>query len=204
MTISVTRALAELKTLDDRIQKAAGNGYILLTVGGKVVGTQRSKEEVEKSIKESYQSFNDLVSRRNKLKSAIVKSNAQTSVVIGSKEFTVAEAIERKNSINLEQLLVNSLVNQYRQAASQVEKTNLDANNRLNQMLEVNLGKDRKTSEEDYDAIAKPFMAKNEAKLVDPLQLETLVVSLQKEIDDFKLNVDFALSESNALTQIDV
>ncbi len=204
MTISVTRALAELKTLDDRIQKAAGNGYILLTVGGKVVGTQRSKEEVEKSIKESYQSFNDLVSRRNKLKSAIVKSNAQTSVVIGSKEFTVAEAIERKNSINLEQLLVNSLVNQYRQAASQVEKTNLDANNRLNQMLEVNLGKDRKTSEEDYDAIAKPFMAKNEAKLVDPLQLETLVVNLQKEIDDFKLNVDFALSESNALTQIDV
>lgn len=204
MTISVTRALAELKTLDDRIQKAAGNGYIILTVGGKVVGTQRSKEEVEKSIKESYQSFNDLVSRRNKLKSAIVKSNAQTSVLIGGKEFTVAEAIERKNSINLEQLLVNSLVNQYRQAASQVEKTNLDANNRLNQMVEVNLGKDRKTSEEDYDAIAKPFMAKNEAKLVDPLQLETLVVSLQKEIDDFKLNVDFALSESNALTQIDV
>ena len=170
MTISVTRALAELKTLDDRISKAANNGYIAMTVGGKVVGTNRTQDEVEKAVKESYQSFNDLVTRRNKLKCAIVKSNAETKVKIGDKELTVAEAIERKNSIVFEEQMIQSLSVQLRQATAQVEKVNAEANQRLNQMLEVNLGKDRKTSEEDYEAISKPFMAKNEAKLVDPLK----------------------------------
>ena len=204
MTISVTRALAELKTLDDRISKAANNGYIAMTVGGKVVGTNRTQDEVEKAVKESYQSFNDLVTRRNKLKCAIVKSNAETKVKIGDKELTVAEAIERKNSIVFEEQMIQSLSVQLRQATAQVEKVNAEANQRLNQMLEVNLGKDRKTSEEDYEAISKPFMAKNEAKLVDPLKLEELVQKLQVSVDDFKLNVDFALSEVNALTQIEV
>lgn len=204
MTISVTRALAELKTLDDRITKATQHGYVVITVGGKVVGTARTQDDVENAIKNQYQSFTDLVSRRNKLKCAIVKSNAETKVQVGDKEMTVAEAIERKNSVQFEQQMINSLAQQFRGAAAQVEKTNTDANNRLNQMLEVNLGKDRKTSEEDFEAIAKPFMAKNEAKLVDPLKLEELVEKLQADVDDFKLNVDFALSEVNALTKLDV
>ena len=157
---------------------------------------------MEKAIKEQYQTFGDLVTRRNRLKCAIVKSNAETKVKIGEKDMTVAEAIERKNSIGYEQQMINSLVTQFRQATAQVEKTNSDANQRLNQMLEVNLGKDRKTSEEDFEAISKPFMAKNEAKIIDPLKIEELSQKLQSDVDDFKLNVDFALSESNALTQI--
>lgn len=201
-TISVTRALAELKTLDDRIQKQTNHGYVLLTIGGKVIGTSRTADDVEKAIKEQYQTFGDLVTRRNRLKCAIVKSNAETKVKIGEKDMTVAEAIERKNSIGYEQQMVNSLVTQFRQATAQVEKTNSDANQRLNQMLEVNLGKDRKTSEEDFESISKPFMAKNEAKIIDPLKIEELSQKLQSDVDDFKLNVDFALSESNALTQI--
>lgn len=201
-TISVTRALAEMKTLDDRIQKQTNHGYVSATVGGNVVGTSRTSAEVEKAIKEQYQTFGDLVDRRNRLKCAIVKSNADTKVKIGEREMTVAEAIERKNSIGYEQQMVNSLVTQFRQATAQVEKINSDANQRLNQMLEVNLGKDRKTSEEDFEAISKPFMAKNEAKIIDPLKIEDLSEKLQKDVDDFKLNVDFALSESNALTQI--
>ena len=193
--ISITRALAEIKTLDARIVKATNERYVEMSVGGSVVGSNRSEDETKEAIKQKFQSFTDLVKRRNALKCAIVSSNANTKVKIGDKEMLVAEAIERKNSIAFEEQMINNLRSQYRTAISKVESTNIQANQRLDQMIEVNLGKDRKASEDDYDVIAKPFMAKNEAKLIDPLDLEALVQQLQNDVDEFKLNVDFALSE---------
>ena len=41
-------------------------------------------------------------------------------------------------------------------------------------------------------------------KFVDPLSLETLVKQLETEVEDFKNNVDFALSESNSTTFIEI
>lgn len=202
--ISITRALAEIKTLDARIDKATNDRYVEMSVGGNVVGSNRSEDETKAAIKQKFQSFTDLVKRRNALKCAIVSSNANTKVKIGDKEMLVAEAIERKNSIAFEERMINNLRHQHRTAISKVESTNIQANQRLDQMIEVNLGKDRKASEDDYDVIAKPFMAKNEAKLIDPLDLEELVQQLQNDVDEFKLNVDFALSEINAVTKITV
>lgn len=202
--ISVTRALAELKTLDARIDKAIHERYVEMEVGGKVVGSNRSVDEIKDSIKQKFQSFTDLTKRRNALKCAIVSSNANTKVKIGNKEMFVSEAIERKNSIVVEEQMINSLRAQHRSVMGKVESINVQANQRLDQMIEVNLGKDRKTSGDEYDMIAKPFMSKNEAKLVDPLDLELLVQKLQEDVDEFKLNVDFALSEINAVTKITV
>ena len=202
--ISITRALAEIKTLDARIVKATNERYVEMSVGGSVVGSNRSEDETKAAIKQKFQSFTDLVKRRNALKCAIVSSNANTKVKIGDKEMLVAEAIERKNSIAFEEQMINNLRTQHRVAIGKVESTNIQANQRLDQMIEVNLGKDRKASADDYDAIAKPFMAKNEAKLIDPLDLEALVQQLQNDVDEFKLNVDFALSEINAVTKITV
>lgn len=202
--ISITRALAEIKTLDARIVKATNERYVEMSVGGSVVGSNRSEDETKAAIKQKFQSFTDLVKRRNALKCAIVSSNANTKVKIGDKEMLVAEAIERKNSIAFEEQMINNLRSQHRTAISKVESTNIQANQRLDQMIEVNLGKDRKASADDYDVIAKPFMAKNEAKLIDPLDLEALVQRLQNDVDEFKLNVDFALSEINAVTKITV
>lgn len=202
--ISITRALAEIKTLDARIVKATNERYVEMSVGGSVVGSNRSEDETKEAIKQKFQSFTDLVKRRNALKCAIVSSNANTKVKIGDKEMLVAEAIERKNSIAFEEQMINNLRSQYRTAIGKVESTNIQANQRLDQMIEVNLGKDRKASADDYDVIAKPFMAKNEAKLIDPLDLEALVQQLQNDVDEFKLNVDFALSEINAVTKITV
>lgn len=202
--ISITRALAEIKTLDARIVKATNERYVEMSVGGSVVGSNRSEDETKAAIKQKFQSFTDLVKRRNALKCAIVSSNANTKVKIGDKEMLVAEAIERKNSIAFEEQMINNLRSQHRTAISKVESTNIQANQRLDQMIEVNLGKDRKASADDYDVIAKPFMAKNEAKLIDPLDLEALVQQLQNDVDEFKLNVDFALSEINAVTKITV
>lgn len=202
--ISITRALAELKTLDDRITKATQGTYVMHSVGGKIQGSNLQEQEISEKVKGNFQSYKDLLDRRNKLKCAIVSSNAITKVMIGEVEMTVAEAIERKNSISFEEQMVASLINQYNKHVTYVEQLNVQANQRLNQLIETNLTKDRKVSEEEFEAISKPFMAKNEAKVFDPIGVAALVEQMQKSIEDFKLNVDFALSEINATTKIDV
>ena len=40
--------------------------------------------------------------------------------------------------------------------------------------------------------------------MIDPCKLSDKIKALEDEIEEFEANVDFALSESNALTQIEV
>lgn len=203
--ISITRALSELKTLDDRIDRLHQDAYVSVAVGGKLPKyPSYTIETLSTEMKASYQSFQDLLARRNKIKCALVVSNANTTVAIGEVSMTVAEAIERKNSIGKESAMIQVLTNQLNRTIQTIEQGNLEVKRRLDVMLESTFGKDRRPSEEDYKAVAKPFMDTNEVKIVDPLNLQSLIAQMQKSVDDFQLNVDVALSEVNARTEIEV
>ena len=40
------------------------------------------------------------------------------------------------------------------------------------------------------------------ALIIDPAQIDKIIADLETEIEDFSANIDFVLSESNAITQI--
>ncbi len=61
-----------------------------------------------------------------------------------------------------------------------------------------------KPTDEDVRAIVEPFIKRNAVTLVDPLNVEVLVENLQKEVDDFEVEVDAVLSETNAITIIEI
>ena len=48
------------------------------------------------------------------------------------------------------------------------------------------------------------FVKENSYSILDPLKLEEKIVKLEKEISDFEVNVDAALSVSNAVTSVTV
>ena len=107
--ISVTRALVELKRLDERIGKAISGGlFIARTVGRdtnkKVVGSSDSVAAVEKRIQGSFDKVTSLITNREKIKSALVMSNATTHVSIMGRNVTVAEAIELKSTVGFARL----------------------------------------------------------------------------------------------------
>lgn len=200
--ISVTRALAQVKSLNDRIQRGATAQFIAVSVGGKVTG-KNSLAEVEAGLKSNLQSVQDLIKARGELKSAIVKSNAVTLVNIAGKEMTVAEAIERKSSITFEVQLLTQLKVQQNQAIAQVERVNLGVQQSCEKLIQTALGREIKHTDDEAKAITGPFEEKNKAALVDANKLDDLIKQMQKDIDDFLLEVDFALSEVNAKTLID-
>lgn len=201
--ISVTRALAQKKALNDKIARATSVPFITVMTGGKHA-TGKSQAELETTLKASVQTVKDLIAQRKVLTSAIVRSNAVTEVTIAGQKLTVAEAIERKGSIEFEKSFLAQLKGQLAQVNANVERTNVDVQRRLEDLLKTAVGKDRKVDDSELKAITDPFRAQNEAKALDPNDVFKLVESLQSEIEAFELEVDFALSEVNATTLIEV
>lgn len=200
--ISVTRALAQVKQLNDRIARGISVPFITCATGGKHP-TGKPIAEIETTLTAQLQSVKALIEQRKALKSAIVQSNAVTQVTVAGETLTVAEAIERKGSIQLEKQLLGQLKGQLQQVNAAVERTNVEVQKRLEALLVTAVGKDRKVDDKELAAITDPFKAQNEAKAVDPNNITLVIEKLQDSIDAFELEVDFALSEINATTLIE-
>lgn len=201
--ISVTRALAECKVLNDRIERATRQSvFVTVTVGGKTTNGQ-PVQEASQNMVANLQQIKDLIARRQKVKSAIIVSNSQTSVVVNGVTMTVAEAIERKGSIDKERALLSVLQQQLGQARAVTERNNVQMQGRIDTMLQAAVGKERKASEEELAAISKPYTASNITAPLDPNGLEALINKMDEEINGFLFEVDFSLSESNSKTMIE-
>ena len=124
--MSVHRGLAEIKLLDSRIGRA-------ITEGIYCTHNKRSNQKIQgmeiqdfkdKIIKSSFDKVEELIKRRQRIKSAIVKSNAMTDVEIAGNKMSVAEAIERKISIEHDREFLNKLKQQYSTALLNIERNN--------------------------------------------------------------------------------
>ncbi len=200
-SMSVTQGLAELKLLDKRLQK------YLTHFKWAEVSTNANRVDLEKLKKTSaaeYQSYLDLVKRRDSIKRAVVLSNATTRVKIGSWEGTVAEAIEHKSSIQYQRNLLDAMKEQLKDARTAFEAQKASLDNRLERLLQSELGKDVKTNPETLTALTNSFRENNKVELVDPLDLAAKISALEEEVDGFETNVDWVLSEANGKSQISV
>jgi hypothetical protein len=143
-----------------------------------------------------------LINRRQKIKNAIVKSNAVTLASINSVEMTVAEAIEYKASVEYEQNLLYKLRETYTQAQKQQTTKQEKAQLRLDQQIQGLLGDKSQASE--IEALSEIFWERNKVELLDPCNILNCIRDLEQKIENFKAEVDYVLTESNSRTEIEV
>ena len=195
MKYSITRALAERKVLIKRHEKAVKElELIAVQRGNRLVGEHShiKPEDITDRVKSSYQSILDLERRIDEIKFQIDKSNLVTVIKIGTKEMTIQEALVLKNL--------------YRKAKSSYDES-FEANRRIIEKTvadTISASKDGKTDTELEKNTANQINSLYEVKFVDPLSLETIIKQLETEIEEFESNVDYALSESNSQTFIEV
>lgn len=207
-TMTVHKALAELKLLDSRIEKAIEEGVYCVAnkhsndkIGGVPI------DDYIKIMQGGYDRATDLTNRRKAIKRAVVLSNAVTKVSVSGNEYTVAEAIEMKNhGVEFDKLLMNTMNTQYRNAQIQIKQENgKDLEQRAEQYVTAIYGqKEGKTNAADIEKVKKDFIESNTYVLVDPLRVLDKIEDLEKKINDFMAEVDSALSVSNALTEITI
>ncbi|MEG0385448.1 MAG: hypothetical protein RR642_11910 [Solibacillus sp.] len=203
--LSLHRALSELKMLNVRIEAATKNVVIILAnrkTNEKIDGMPI--EAFKKDMQGSYDKVISLIEYRNRLKSLVVASNAQTSVQIGTVTMTVAEAIERKQSIQFEKDVVEKLRIQYQRAITQVTVANEALPEKLETYLVNILGNKDKQSPDEVQLHTETFMKRNEYELIDPMNVKKMIDTLTAQIEEFESEVDAVLSESNATTFIEL
>lgn len=205
MIYTIHRCLAELKTLDSRISKATRNLNAIGTKKGssdKILETSETVNRFKESVLSDYESLRKLISNRDKIKKAIVLSNATTTVVIGDKEYSVAEAIERKNSIEYEKSLLNRLKTQHREVLSNVNMNNSRMEDNLER--QENTMRENGLSADDIRVSTELYRKQNGWEMIDPLNIRLTIKELEDYIDAFETEVDHVLSTSNAITTVDI
>lgn len=199
--MSITQGLAELKLLDKRLQHHLKSiRWADVNMQGNAVDMNKLKVKAEAE----YQSYMDLVKRRDSIKRAIVLANASTKVKVGDWEGTIAEAIEHKRSIEYKTTLLESMKKHLQEVRAQYETAKNQMDGRLERLLQSELGKDVKTNPDTLKALTSTFRENNKVDLVDPLDLATKIATLEEEITSFETNVDWVLSEANGKTTIQV
>lgn len=203
-TMTVHKALAELKTLDSRIYTATNVTFCTSNRHSNTKINGMSIDNFNNTVKDNFKSVSDLIKRRNVLKRAVVLSNAKTIVEIGGLEYTVAEAIEMNNhGIELKQNLLNELENQYNRAIALCNRENDKLSEKSTIYIQQMFGiKDAKTSSDEIERARGQYEEQNTYELIDPLNCKSIIESLRKEINDFNVEVDSILSVSNATTSI--
>ena len=203
-TMSIHQALAEIKMYDSKIYKATNQIFVSAARKGNEKFGSETKEEFVNGIKGNFDSVVALIENKKIIKSAIVLSNANTKVIIGGTEYTVAEAIERKNMITHEKAFLNSLKMQYRVALDKIETENNSLQPKLESYLKSVVGEKDRNDIEIVSKYEKQFREVNEYELIDPCKVNDYIKDLEKSIDDFETEVDYKLSEINTTTQITV
>lgn len=209
--LTVHRALAELKTIDSRITKAINTSSFVIAnkhsnekIGGKPIS------EVRENMKSAFQKVNDLIARRNAIKRAVVLSNANTNVVVNGVTYTVAEAIDMKNhGMELKQYLLHEIERQKREAESVLTKNSGEAIEKKAEQYVLSViqaqPKESKCTVDDdsMKTLRAEYIKNNTYDLIDPVGVAKIMESLNDEIDAFNVEIDSALSVSNAITTIE-
>lgn len=211
MKMSITRALVELKNLDSKIKQAIQGVHFVGVTTGKdnnqkvLIPSGYDTKTAQQLIQGNFDKVNQLISNRQKIKSAVVKSNALTEVHLAGKTLTVAEVIETKTSLPYKEIFLSTLIQQTNVANSNITAINTKLNEDIDRALQVVYGNDKgKVQSEMYEQVAEPQRKQKEAAIFDPAKVDQKIKSLQEEIQTIKSELDFVLAEINAKTEIEV
>lgn len=226
MKITIHRALVRIKTTQERIKDLLDdldlrrNEARLIDIysnsNKKCKYSGLGVENTEKGLVASFDKFNSLCDELTALKRAVTVANSgikkeamnednMNLVTVCGEKYTVAEIIALRSSVIVyKQSMLSLMKEQLRKAINTAEQMNEKVEKELNNHISSMLGNDSKKNNDNLEAFMNMYMEKNSVKLVDPLHLQAQIDKLEKYLDGFENEADASLSESNALTMIEV
>ena len=206
--MTVQRALNELRIIDERLNKRLQEFVVVGTKKvseARVVETRESIVEFENRAKGVLDSVDGLLRRQQELKHAIMTSNATTMIEVAGKTYSVMTAIDRKRTIEKEKLVVKYMRDALIRAEYKVSQENDKMESYIQRQTNAMAGGDLSSKKDDYIiAFEKSYREQNSWDLVDPLKIRDLIEQREQEISMFELEIDTALTVSNAITKIEI
>lgn len=191
-TMTLTRAITELKTLTNRFNSFHTDDLIRVL----------PKNKTDSVVDTALDKFNGMMSRMIALKKAITKANSETFVKIKGKDYTIAEAISLR-------VLYNEVIDNFHnvhihlsRARSTADQKNEESRNNAFESLVTS---DRPNSnDESLEAMRKVInkhLIDTELQVYREKDVDK-INAMRDNINDFLMEIDFVLSEINATTMI--
>lgn len=207
-TMTITKALSELKILDSRINNET-TSMVFCDTSKHAMRTLKGKSipDAKAEMQGNYDKITALINRNNAIKKAVTKANASTTISIGEEQMTIAEAIYMKQQgIDHMKKLLNTIASQYNQAQSTIHRSNGDV---LTQACEAYIVKlfgsgDGKTVSNEIEAVKKQYLEENTVDLIEGVDTAKVIMELKDKINTFEAEVDAAITVANATTTIEI
>lgn len=200
--MTITEALRELSLYDEKITKAfLGKQFVFIV---KKANSEKTKKELKQKAKADYESLTKIIANRDEIKSAVIKSNATTTLEVNGKTMTVAEAIDKKHSIEYKQKLLQRLASEFTQVTDRVKDMDERLDDEIDEMLKKIAGSDATDVSDKRKVLEDAYRQTHACEAFDPCNIEKEIERLKEEIDGFLKDVDVALALSNAVTTIEV
>ena len=209
-TLTLHAALATLKTLEGRIEKAIKDARENAFINAKKTNcdtvTNITVKDWAGSVEAKWQSLTDMMKRQAAIKKALLHKNATTTYTIGNETFSISDMLYFKQGglLAKESLLLN-LKNQLVYVNNYVETENNRVETQADQqMIAVYGSKEKAVAANEALGFRKAYIDANKMEVVNPIKIETKIEELEKEIFDFRTNVEGAIAYLNATTQIEI
>lgn len=209
-TMSITRALTRVKTIEKQLSRLVEGQFVVTLVKREVDNATDVFQDNVNMTKANFDQFNDLFAELNRIKAAVRKSNEVTKVTIGGEELSVADALVYKNTIVYRNNFLDRITRENRNAESRVEQSKITADNKFATVRE-NFIKNAQGQDVNEDYINTVLTEEErrlkaalvEVKVTGIKNVNEYIEAERKRIDTFIEEVDYVLSESNAITMIE-
>lgn len=205
-TLSVYEALIEISRLNDKIEKFNSSSTSPLFLA---YSTENAKyiEGMEKDkyinlLKSNYDSCRHLISNLSEYKAKVALSNALTKISVGGKEYTIAEAIQRKQNINTEIRFIRIMEDQLKEVSTKISMKNNSVRAGLAEYLEK--VKSENATPEEIEKLTDTYNEKNLFTLIDPNKIAETISDKRQELETFLSDIDAKITSSNCQTMITV
>ena len=201
--ITLTEALATLKVLRAKRENLIRTGTFIGVSARDKVGNL-DKELASKGFQSEFDRLNKMTKQIEEIASKLYEANSLTKVTVGTKTYTLAEAIYRKSNINDEVTRISTLKRAVAQADGLAAKAMEIAEKRASTQID-NLLQGR-TKDDGVGAMAitmrKEIIKEEKIELVDPNKLSSYILNAEEELLTFSTSIDVAISLVNATTKI--
>ena len=204
-TISITRALREVNVIEATLKQYGDRNipWSGVTVGKEMVGCGLSEEDLIKAVQTNKDSIINLTSRRHAIKRAITFVNATTEITVAGKTMFICEAIDRRTFYRehlevLKQISANIVG---ARTFAEREKVKLET---VREKRIADFVASQTVTAELLASMNDEFNATHQIKEIYPHNVKEWIEKELEFIMEFVSDVDYALSEVNAKTELTV
>jgi hypothetical protein len=214
--MSVYSALNKRKVYSNRLEKLKDGHISLFSVVQKSAQDINglSREDYEKKVKSSYDSYIAILRNFYALNAAITESNAKTRITIAGVEYSVAEAIVRYDRSNAEAEFLSNIASKVAHAQATLSRNNAEKlsekaiNDYVNKTMETINLEGIENQEEVINNLRekyrKDYIDRNTYELIDPYNHAETIEERINELNEFISEFNEALNICNMQTIIEV